>query len=348
MTDEFSAGATEVAVVGAGAWGTALAILAARAGRSVALWARPGETRDRLRRDRVSPHLPSHPLPDDIRLVDDLANVVAPVIVLAVPVNALVACVRVLGTGIAAGTVMVSAAKGFQAATGERGSRLIGRLAPAAVSAVLSGPTFAAEAAGGAPTAATVAAPDLDAAARVVSALSGPTFRLYTSTDVAGVEVLGAAKNVLAIACGVSDGMGLGDNARAALITRGLAEIGRLVLAEGGRPETVAGLAGVGDIVLTCTSDRSRNYRFGYALGLGTGDLNRPPSNGGAQGGDLIEGAATAAAVLRLGARHGLDTPITAAVVAVLDGEQTPRDALNALLSRPLPGTEAVDAVLGR
>ncbi|MCR9256326.1 MAG: NAD(P)-dependent glycerol-3-phosphate dehydrogenase [Alphaproteobacteria bacterium] len=327
----------DLAVVGAGAWGTALAILADRAGSRTALWGRPGKTAESLRQHRRSPRLPDIPIPDSIEIVADLTALSAPVIVMAVPVKALAACAVSLAPGLAPGTLIATVAKGFQPESGERGTALLTRLIPQARAGVLSGPTFAAEAAAGAPTAATVAFPDLADAERVVAALAGPSFRLYTSADVVGVEVLGAVKNVLAIACGIADGMGLGDNARAALITRGMAEITRLVRAEGGRIETVTGLSGFGDIVLTCTSAQSRNYRYGRSLGRAA--ESHPET------GDLVEGAATAEAVKALGDRHGIEMPITAAVTGVLAGRITPQDAVHRLLARPLPGSESGSAL---
>lgn len=310
----------DIAVLGGGAWGSALAVLARRAGRAPVLWARHP--------DRVA-------LPDPaIPVTGDLAAARAPIALLAVPA----AAVRgVAAAWMAAGGsgIRVCCAKGLDPANGRLLSDGLAEDAPRHPVAVLSGPTFAAEAMRGVPTAATVASTDREVAAQVAAALGSPTFRLYTSTDLVGVEAAGAFKNVLAIACGIADGMGTGDNARAALITRGLAELTRLVSALGGRPETVMGLAGLGDVVLTCTSGQSRNYSFGRRLGQGSSREEALAASPG-----VVEGAATAASLLARGRALGIDLPVTEAVDAVLNRGADLDVTAATLLARPPRGAE--------
>jgi len=313
-------GQSDVSVLGGGAWGSALAVLAKRAGRSPVLWARHPE--------RVALTDP------DIPVTGDLAAALAPIVLLAVPAAALRSVAADWRAAGGAG-IRVVCAKGFDPGTGRLLSDVLAMDAPDDPVAVLSGPTFAAEAVRGAPTAATVASTDIAVAAGVVAMLGSPTFRLYTSPDLIGVEAAGAYKNVLAIACGIADGMAAGDNARAALITRGLAELARLVAALGGRPETVMGLSGLGDVVLTCTSGQSRNYSFGRRLGEGAAhDAAMAASKG------VVEGAATAASLLALGRWLGLDLPVTEAVDAVLNRGADLRATAMALMARPSRGAE--------
>lgn len=310
----------DIAVLGGGAWGGALAVLARRAGRSPVLWARHPET--------VTLADPAIPV------TGELAAALAPIALLVVPAAA-VREVAAAWTAAGGAGVRVICAKGFEPGTGRLLSDVLAGDAPDDPVAVLSGPTFAAEAARGVPTAATVAAADPAVAARVATALGSPTFRLYTSTDMVGVEAAGAFKNVLAIACGIADGLGAGDNARAALITRGLAELARLVAALGGRLETVMGLSGLGDVVLTCTSGQSRNYSFGRRLGAGS---SREAALAASKG--VVEGAATAAGLLARGTALGLDLPVTEAVDAVLNRGADPAATAAALLARPTRGAE--------
>lgn len=313
-------GRPEVAVLGGGAWGRALAVLAARAGRSPVLWARRPE----------APELAAAGCP----VTGVLAEAAAPLALLAVPAKAareVAAAWRRAGGG----GVVVSCAKGFDPDSGRALSEVLAEDAPAMPVAVLSGPTFAAEALRGLPTAATVASADPAVATRVAGDLGSTGFRLYTSDDVIGVEAAGAFKNVLAIACGMADGMGLGDNARAALITRGLAELARLVVGLGGRQETVMGLAGLGDVVLTCTSGQSRNYSFGRRLGSGSGREEAMRASPG-----VVEGAATVAALLARGRSLGLDLPVAAAVDAVLNRGADLETTAAGLLARPPRGAE--------
>lgn len=309
-----------VAVIGAGGWGTALALQAARAGAAVTLWSRtplPG---------RTSPHLPGHPLPDAIRLVtspDDVAGTDA--LILAVPVQHMRAVVAALPPGIP----MLSCAKGLEAGTGRLPLEILAELHPGTPAAVLSGPNFAHEVAAGQPAAAVLGATNPALRASFSALLHGPAFRLYGNDDPVGVQLGGAAKNVFAIAAGAVIGAGLGENARAALITRGLAELGRLVVALGGRADTVAGLSGLGDLLLTCTGASSRNFRCGLALGRGDALPRILARSDG-----VVEGVLTAPALLaRAGTRAEL--PICAAVAALLAGTETPAGALAALMARP-------------
>lgn len=310
----------DIAILGGGAWGQALAILARRAGQRPTLWARQ----------------PRNVSLDDssIAVTGELAAVRASIVLLAVPAKA-VRSVAAAWTAAGGSGVLVSCAKGFDPDSGRMLSDVLASDAPSNPVAVLSGPTFAAEAVRGVPTAATVACSDQDVADRIAAAVGSPTFRLYTTTDVIGVEAAGAFKNVLAIACGIADGMALGDNARAALITRGLAELARLVAGLGGRAETVMGLAGLGDVVLTCTSGQSRNYAFGRRLGEGRSIDEALSASAG-----VVEGAATAASLLARGRSLGLDLPVTEAVDAVLNRGADLKATAVGLLARPSRGAE--------
>ncbi len=308
---------SEVAVVGGGAWGTALAIQAHRAGHRVTLWTRTPWA------GRSSPHLPAQMLPDGIVLATGLPAAGADVI-LAVPVQHL--------HGVAARLLRPSAilvvAKGVEAGTMRLPLEILAQTVPDTSAAVLTGPNFAHEVAIGLPAAAVVAATDPAMRAHFAALLGTPGFRLYGNDDPVGAQVGGAAKNVIAIAAGAVIGAGLGENARAALITRGLAELGRLITALGGRAETVAGLSGLGDLLLTCTGASSRNFRCGLALGQG-----RALADALADSGGVVEGAATAPALVARAA--GTELPICQAVAALLAGETTLADAIAALMSRP-------------
>ena len=304
---------SSVAVIGAGAWGTALALHAHRAGHQVMLWSRtalPG---------RVSPRLPGHALPAGITLTTVLPGV-ADVVVLAVPLQHVAAVGRAL-PGRA--TVLVCA-KGVEAGTGRLPLEIMAEVRPGVAAAVLSGPNFAAEIAAGLPAASVIAATDPALRARLIAMLGTPGFRLYGNDDAVGVQVGGAAKNVIAIAAGAVIGAGIGENARAALITRAVAELARLVVALGGRAETAAGLSGLGDLLLTCTGPASRNFRAGMALGRG----EALPTGIG-----VIEGASTAPALLARA--EALDLPICRATAGLLAGQITVDQAMNALMSRP-------------
>jgi len=327
-----------IAVVGAGAWGTALAAhLARRADLAVTLWARdPAQARAMAARRINERYLPGFALPDALLVTSELASAAsAELLVVATPVAALPAAAATLAAA-GARAPLVWLSKGLLAtpatAAHPAGVALPHQLMAPLWSApvgVVSGPSFAEEVARGLPTAVAVAATDPAVAAYVATLLRAETLRAYESDDIAGVEVGGAVKNVLAIAAGASDGLGFGHNARAALITRGLAETGRLSAALGGRRETLMGLAGLGDLVLTCTGDLSRNRRVGLALAAGK---SLPEIL--AELGHVAEGVATAAAVRALARHHGVEMPICEAVHGVLYEGLAPRAAVERLLQR--------------
>ncbi len=312
-----------IAVLGAGAFGTALAVALARDGREVTLWAR--DPRDMQAERENAARLPGIRLPKRLRVTGDMGEVSAPVVLLATPMQALAGFLAEHAQALT-GRTLVTCCKGVDLNTGLGPAGIATRACPDAQVAVLSGPGFAIDIAQGLPTALTLAgAGDTRALQQV---LATETLRLYRSADVTGVELGGALKNVVAIAAGLAMGAGLGESARAALLTRGFAEMNRFAVARGARPETLAGLSGLGDLVLTATSAKSRNYAFGLALGAG-GD-KAPPA------GTTVEGMATARAVARLAGRAGIDMPVTKMVVAVLEGQLTLDQAREALLARPL------------
>lgn len=324
----------QLAVLGAGAWGTALAIVAARAGQDVLLWGRdPAQIAAMAVSRENARYLPGAVLPEPIRLTADLAEAsgVATVL-LVVPAQRLRGLCRRLPRCRA---TLVICAKGLEQATGLRLSEVVRAEQPEARIAALSGPSFALEVAQGLPTAVTIAAEDHALAAALAEQLASPGFRPYASDDLLGVEIAGAFKNVIAIAAGVTMGRDLGENARAALITRGLAELSRLALALGARRETLMGLAGLGDLLLTATSLTSRNTSFGHALARGRSGAELMGA-----GGKLSEGAFTAEAACRLARQHGIELPIAEAVRAVVAGETSIDEAITALLTRPLAPTE--------
>ena len=318
-----------VAIVGGGAWGTALALAAARAGRETVLVVRDAGVAEAINTRRENPvRLPGLALDPPLRATTDALEAGgADAVVLAVPAQATRAAAAALAPFVAAGTPVVLAAKGIERATGALLADVLAEAAPGSVAAVLSGPSFAIDVARGLPTAVTVACADGAVADALAAALASPAFRPYASTDVVGVEVGGALKNVLAIACGIVVGRGLGASAQAALTARAFAEMGRLAAALGGRPETVTGLSGLGDLVLTASSRQSRNFCYGIALGEG-----RPPS----EHGPLVEGASTAPVAAALATTLGVELPITAAVAAVVEGRLSIDAAIEGLLARPL------------
>jgi len=322
-----------IAVIGAGSWGTALAIHCARIGHEVRLWGRDAALVANIARTRENvSYLPSAVLPDTVALTASLERALenATLVVAAVPSHGLRAVLRESRPFLPPAVVIVSASKGLEAGSMRRMSEVIHEEAGAEHRVVaLSGPSFAVEVAHGLPTAVVVASADAAAAAAVQDRLKGPAFRLYDSNDVAGVEIGGALKNVIAIAAGAVEGLGLGHNAMAALITRGLVEISRLACAEGGRRDTLSGLSGLGDLTLTCTGDLSRNRRVGIELGRGR-TLEQILS----QTTMVAEGIRTTHAALALGARHGLELPIAAQMAAVLDARVSPREAVEALMLR--------------
>ncbi|MBO6784466.1 MAG: NAD(P)-dependent glycerol-3-phosphate dehydrogenase [Alphaproteobacteria bacterium] len=319
-----------IAVIGAGAWGTALATVARRAGRDVILHAHEPETAEAINTRHVNPvFLPDIPLDEGIRATDDLAEAVdgADAILMVTPAQFL----RATLARVDAGLPVAICSKGIELDTGKLMNEVAEEAAPDATLAVLSGPTFAAEVARGLPTAVTLACADADIATALADALGTATFRPYTSADVVGAEVGGAIKNVIAIACGVVDGRGLGQNARAAVIARGLAEIARFAGALDADPRTLMGLSGLGDLTLTCTSTASRNYSLGTALGGGRSyeDTMRDRKT-------VAEGATTAPAVLTRAASLGVDMPICAAVNAILHEGAGIDETIASVLARPL------------
>lgn len=316
-----------IAVAGAGAFGTALAIVLGRNGRDATLWCRSKAQADALMYARQNDrYLPGIDLPQSVSVTADSTVLAqADTVLLAVPMQAT--------RGLLAEHLhrldhkqLVACAKGMDLETGEGPTGLIAGFCPNATTAVLTGPSFAADIARGLPTALTLACKDAEAATQLQALLSTPTLRLYRTDDVTGAEIGGALKNVIAISAGVVMGAGLGESARASLITRGYAEIVRLALAYGARAETLQGLSGLGDLFLTCTSAQSRNFSFGVALGAGQ-SFDKSIT---------VEGVATARAAAKIGAARGIDLPVTAVVCALVEGRITVTAAMEALMTRPL------------
>lgn len=300
-----------IGIAGAGAWGQALAHVARSTGHEVAMWSRQS--------------------PDAARLAGTHA------ILLAVPAQAAREVLAAIASAIGKDRPVIITAKGIERETGLFMNEVVADVAPRARAMVLSGPSFAADVLKGLPTAVTLAAPSLAEAGEWGEALTFSSFRVYGSDDLLGVEIGGALKNVLAIACGISDGRKLGDSARAALTTRGFAELMRFGRKLGARPETLTGLSGLGDLLLTCASPQSRNYAFGLAIGGG-----KSVQEALAQSHGVVEGAYTAAIAARMAKQHGVDMPIVQAVHAILDRGARPEEAIAALLARPV-GAEIRD-----
>ena len=323
-----------IGIIGAGAWGTALALAARRAGRDVILWAYEPDVVAAINDGHANPtYLPDVALDPAIRATGDLAQAArADAVLLCAPAQHLRRLCQSLASSWDSGTPAVVCAKGIEANTGALLTEVVAETLPGAIPAVLSGPTFAAEVARDLPTAVTLAAADAALADRLAEALGNAHLRIYTGTDLIGAEIGGAVKNVLAIACGMVEGRGLGDNARAALITRGLAEIVRLGLAKGARAETLMGLAGIGDLTLTCNAMQSRNFSLGVALGRGESLADVLGNRR-----SVAEGVFTAASVVALAGRLMVDMPICAAVDAVLNRGIGLDAVINGLLSRPVP-----------
>ncbi len=315
-----------IAVLGGGAWGTALAMTCARAGRAVMLWEHDAKNAEQLANKRESLFLPGARIDDNIAVVRDLAEAArAEAILLVVPAQAMRTVVKTLAPLVAARTPLVACAKGIERGTQKFMSDIIAECAPAALPAILSGPSFAIDVARGLPTAVTLAVGDETMAAALAQALGSAAFRPYHSTDVRGVEIGGAAKNVLAIAAGIVAGRKLGASAAAALTTRGFAELVRFGRAYGAKPETMMGLSGLGDLLLTCSTPQSRNFSFGVALAQG-----EKPSE------KLAEGAYTAPVLLEMARAQNVDMPISAAIAAVLAHEMNVDQAIESLLTRPI------------
>jgi glycerol-3-phosphate dehydrogenase (NAD(P)+) len=324
-----------ITIVGAGAWGTALALHAARAGVEVTLFGRKDAGMDHLQATRTLEALPGARVPDSVKITIDLDGAFegAEAILWSVPVQATASELRRLEPALPASVPLVSASKGIEIGTGRRTTEIIRQVASRGDGiAVLSGPTFAAEVALGLPTAAVVASENDALSKSLQGLLSSPTFRLYRSSDVVGVEISGAAKNVVAIAAGITDGLELGQNTRAALLTRALAEIRRLGMKLGGEPETFAGLACAGDLILTATGDLSRNRRIGLALARGASVDEALASLGGA----VAEGVPTATSLVELARSVGVEMPIAEAIKSILSGEMKPLAAVTRLMTREL------------
>lgn len=322
-----------IAIVGAGAFGTALAIVCAGTGRPITLWARDPGHAARLQTERRNPvHLPDCPLPDNVAVTSDIkALSAADLVLMVVPAQQSRAAAQRLAPVLKAGAHIVACAKGIEQATGAFQSDILGLELPGRPLCVLSGPGFADEIASGRPTAVTLAGPDAETAERVCHWLAVPCFRPYRSTDMRGVELGGALKNVIAIACGIVIGRGLGESARAALLTRGLAEMARLAAALGARGDTLYGLSGLGDLVLTAMSERSRNTHYGMAL-AGAKNIGALQASGL----PLAEGVFTAPVAAKLGREHEIAMPVTEAVAAILDGALSLDEAIETLVQRPL------------
>ncbi len=320
-------------VIGAGAWGTALAIVAQRAGTGAILWARDPEVAAAINERHQNPYyLPGVALDPAIAATADIESAVATAdaALLAVPAQFLRGVLGALRGRVRPGLPVLHCAKGIEIGTLATMSQIGAELLPGSPYAVLSGPSFAAEVASGLPTAVTIASADTAVAKLFMAALGGNRFRPYLSPDPVGAEIGGAVKNVLAIACGIVVGRGLGDNARAALITRGLAEMVRLGLAQGAQAETFRGLSGLGDLVLTCGAGQSRNHALGLALGHGH---SLKAALAGRR--SVVEGVATAAAAAELAARLGIEMPISEAVDAVLHRGVAIDEMTDRLLRRP-------------
>ena len=315
-----------VAVIGAGAWGTALAGVAARAGREVMLCARNADSANQIAATRANPKLPGAKLDAAIAVTADIAHAAtADIILIATPAQHLREAVAALAPHLAKAKPLIACAKGIERGTHQFMTEVIAATAPDATPAILSGPGFADDVARGLPTAVTLAAKDEQLAAALVQALGSATFRPYHTTDIRGVEIGGAAKNVLAIAAGIAVGRQLGASALAALTTRGFSELLRLGHACGARSETMAGLSGLGDLILTCSNPQSRNFALGIALGRG----EPKPA------GKLAEGEFTAPVLVELALSKNVDMPVSSAVAAILRGAVTIDAAIEGLLTRP-------------
>jgi glycerol-3-phosphate dehydrogenase (NAD(P)+) len=319
-----------IAVLGGGAWGTALALTCARAGRRVMLWEYEPGNAETLEQKRESRFLPGVRIDNAIKVTRELGETGdSDAILVVVPAQAMRSVIVSLASSVAKHTPLIACAKGIEHGTHKFMTEIIAECAPTAVPAILSGPSFAADVARGLPTAVTIAATDGKIALDLAHALNAGTFRPYHSTDVRGVELGGATKNVLAIAAGIVTGKGLGASASAALTTRGFAELVRFGAAYGAKPETMMGLSGLGDLILTCGTPQSRNFSCGVALGKGE-------KSDTAAHGNLAEGIFTAPVLLEMAREKNVEMPISAAVAAVLSGKMSVDEAIESLLTRPL------------
>ena len=329
----------KLAIIGGGSWGTALATVLAPRSESVALWVYEADLAARISQARVNDiFLPGFRLPENVQAVTDLAGAIegAEFVLGVMPSHHARGLYTAMLPRLTPSTILVSATKGLEQGSLLRMSQVIEQVVKTRFEpriAVLSGPTFAREVAAGNPTAVAVASSAPEVARCVQEAFSGPSFRLYTNSDPAGVEVGAALKNVIAIGAGICEGLGLGHNPTAALITRGLAEITRLAIAMGGQPKTLAGLAGLGDLVLTCSGELSRNRHVGKELASG-----RPLGEILASMRMVAEGVETCASAVALGEKFGVDLPIIQQMHAVMSGGKSPRDAVRDLMERALKG----------
>jgi glycerol-3-phosphate dehydrogenase (NAD(P)+) len=326
---------SRIAVIGAGSWGTALTIsLARRGGHSLTLWAHSASHADELAdTGENSRYLPGFILPSDVSITSDLQAAVhhAEIVLCVTPSQALRSVMQTLGPVLTPQQVLLSASKGVEEKTLLRMSQIMREYAPECGVGTLGGPSFAQEVAAAMPTAITIAAEENDLAQRLQDAFNSPSLRAYRNLDVPGTELGGALKNVIALAAGVVHGLGLGSNSSAALITRGIAEMTRLAIACGGRRETLGGLSGVGDLVLTCTGGLSRNRTVGVALGEG----RKLPEILAGLNGKVAEGVRTTTAALGLAARYGVEMPITEQMAKILHNDKSPKDAMRELMTRP-------------
>jgi len=319
-----------IAVLGGGAWGSALALTCLRAGRRVMIWEHEPGNFESLTQKRESRFLPGVRIDNAIKVTRDLGETAdSDAILVVVPAQAMRSVIVSLAQSVARRTPLIACAKGIEHGTRKFMTEIIAECAPTAVPAILSGPSFAADVARGLPTAVTIAAADGKIALDLAHALNAGTFRPYHSTDVRGVELGGATKNVLAIAAGIVTGKGLGASASAALTTRGFAELVRFGAAHGAKTETMMGLSGLGDLILTCGTAQSRNFSCGVALGKGE-------KSDTAAHGKLAEGIFTAPVLLEMAREKDVEMPISAAVAAVLSGKNNVDEAIDSLLTRPL------------
>jgi glycerol-3-phosphate dehydrogenase (NAD(P)+) len=326
---------SRIAILGAGSWGTALAIVLSRSARphEIWLWARDADQAQSIRQSKENrKYLPTIPLPTAIRITHSLGDALrnASIVIGAMPSTNAREIYSAAADAVAADATIVSATKGLETGSHARMSEVIANSLPSAHIAVLSGPSFAMEVAKGSPTAVVIASSNVALATDLQEQFAAPNFRLYSNDDVLGVELAAAMKNVIAIAAGTCQGLGLGANTLAALITRGLAEMARLAAALGARPETLSGLAGLGDLVLTCNGVLSRNRHVGVELAMG-----RPLNEILIDMSGVAEGVETAKPLLALACEHKVELPITAQVEAILRGDQNPREAIREIMERP-------------
>ena len=321
----------DLGIIGSGAWGTALAILANRAGARVNLYVRNSQVFQTIANERINAaYLPDHFIDPSIRITQSMEELQhSEMILLAVPSQSLRAACIALSDLVSSTTPLILASKGIERGSLMLMSEVVQSIMPHNPIAILTGPNFAGEAAAGLPTASLLATYNAQAAERITYALAGTYYRLYGSDDPIGAQIGGAAKNVIAIASGIAHGRRLGENARAALLTRGVAEIARLSKAKGGKPETASGLSGMGDLLLTASSATSRNFSYGMRLAQGQTAITASERGG------LVEGAHTAESLVQLSRKIGIRMPICEAVRDVITGQHTVDEALMALLSRP-------------